>query len=268
VDLPLLRRIDDYLDAVPRAAARAEDVGSLRLFVKTLAAGWPYYARPIPGTEAVSADEVEAMRARQRELDVPESFEWVVDLVPSLGPATTASGLHAIDHPLLVAAGQDLVRVDVEATVRVATADDDLARISAVAMAGFDLPGIRTGTGSHDEVDRHEATITDDTRAYLLDRQARGVTISAIASIEGRIVAVGMHQPVDGVSEIVGVATLPAFRRRGLAAAVTVTLATDAFERGVELVILSAGDDDVARVYERVGFRRVGHVGAAEPAGA
>jgi ribosomal protein S18 acetylase RimI-like enzyme len=264
VNGPLLRRIDRYLDEVPRRAARAEDLGSLRLFVKTLAAGWPYYARPIPGAREVTVGEVEAMRARQRELEVPETFEWVVDLIPSLGPSATTTGLHVTEHPLLVAGAGDVKSLDPDAEVRIATVDDDLARISAVAMAGFDLPGTQPGEGSHDEADRHEITITDETRDYLRDRLRQGVTIPAVATVDGRIVAVGMHQPVDGVSEIVGVATLPAFRRRGLGAAVTAALAADAFGRGVELAVLSAGDEEVARVYERVGFRRVGKVGAAE----
>ena len=41
---------------------------------------------------------------------------------------------------------------------------------------------------------------------------------------------------------------------------------TDAHERGVSTVSLSAADDAVARVYERVGFRDVGVACAAEPA--
>jgi predicted GNAT family acetyltransferase len=75
--------------------------------------------------------------------------------------------------------------------------------------------------------------------------------------------AVGAHQPLQATSEIVGVATLPAFRRRGLAAAVTTTLVADALERGVTTAFLSADDEDVARVYERIGFRRIGTAGAA-----
>jgi hypothetical protein len=34
----------------------------------------------------------------------------------------------------------------------------------------------------------------------------------------------------------------------------------------VHLVFLSAGDDDVARLYSRVGFRRIGTACIAEPA--
>ena len=69
--------------------------------------------------------------------------------------------------------------------------------------------------------------------------------------------ATGMHQPVDGVTEVVGVATLPAVRRQGLGGAVTGALVEDALARGVSTVFLSAGSDEIARVYARLGFRRV-----------
>ena len=59
------------------------------------------------------------------------------------------------------------------------------------------------------------------------------------------------------MTEVTGVGTLPAARRRGIGAAVTGQLVEDARERGAELVFLSAADDDVARMYERLGFRRI-----------
>ena len=88
----------------------------------------------------------------------------------------------------------------------------------------------------------------------------------AWAGADGIPVATAAHQPLDGVTEIVGVATLPAYRRRGLGAAVTAALVADALERGVETVFLSAADEDVARMYASVGFRRVGTAGVAVPA--
>ena len=79
----------------------------------------------------------------------------------------------------------------------------------------------------------------------------------AVAEAEYGPVAAGMHQPVEGVTEVVGVATLPAVRRQGLGGAVTGALVEDALARGVETVFLSAGSEDIARVYGRLGFRRV-----------
>ena len=70
----------------------------------------------------------------------------------------------------------------------------------------------------------------------------------------------------DDVAEIVGVATLPSARRRGLGAALTATLARQLLDAGTDLVFLSAGSEEIARVYLRVGFRRIGTACIAEPA--
>lgn len=92
-----------------------------------------------------------------------------------------------------------------------------------------------------------------------------GLTSVAAAVENGKALCAGQHQPVGPVSEIVGVGTLPTARRRGLALAVTAALIADARSRGVETVFLSAGDDDVARIYARLGFRRVATALIAEP---
>ena len=94
----LLRRIDAYLDAVPRAACRTESIGPLTLFVND-APGWRYYARPTPGAGPVTAADVALVRRREREVGMPETIEWVRDLVPSAGPAARAAGLEVEDVP-------------------------------------------------------------------------------------------------------------------------------------------------------------------------
>ena len=58
---------------------------------------------------------------------------------------------------------------------------------------------------------------------------------------------------------------LPAFRRRGITAALTALLARDARRRGADTVFLSAGDEVIARNYARTGFRRIGTSCTAEP---
>jgi ribosomal protein S18 acetylase RimI-like enzyme len=266
-DLALLRRIDAYLDAVPRAACRTEAIGPLTLFVNE-ASGWRYYARPTPGAGPVTAEDVLRVREREREVGMPEAIEWVRDLVPRVGPASREAGLQVESHPLMhLPEGAFAGAAPVEADVRLVTPDDDLARVSAVQHVGFANPGTarsRVGTEALDEI---AAAADPATTAFLGERIERRLTITAAAFVDGEPVAAGAHQPVDGATEVVGVACLPAFRRRGLAAAVTSLLVQDALERRVTTVCLSADDEDVERLYGRLGFVTVGTIGAAEPAG-
>ena len=72
--------------------------------------------------------------------------------------------------------------------------------------------------------------------------------------------------PRGAVAELTGIATLPAWRQRGVGAMVTAALTQAVAALGVRTVFLSAGDEDVARAYERVGFRRVASAGEAAQA--
>jgi ribosomal protein S18 acetylase RimI-like enzyme len=148
----------------------------------------------------VESADVAAVRARQRGLGVPEAFEWVAEVTPSL-------------------------RLAAEAAER-----QDAAALLA-----------------------------------LRTRLRSGMTVMASVADDQGPLAVGSHQPVRDVTEVVGVATLPALRRRGLGTVVTHALAADALRRGCDIIFLSADDDAVARLYARIGFRRVGTALIAEP---
>lgn len=89
----------------------------------------------------------------------------------------------------------------------------------------------------------------------------------AAAYDERGVTGGGSHSPRGTTTELTGIAVLPRARRRGVGAALRGALVSDARQRGVHTVFLSAQDDAVARVYERVGFVRVGTAWIAEPAG-
>lgn len=280
----ILTRLEAFYDAVPRPGARVEDHGSLRLFVRE-GPGWPFYARPASThgrvTRDITVEDVVRTRERQRELGAPEAFEWVHELAPSLTEAAERSGLPVRLCPLLVLRAEgpvpvaELVDSSSGLVVEVLEADDDqLASAEAVASVGF-RAGIGTSTGQQGLPERDTAArgLSSD-RVVGLRRVIRdGSAVRVVARGPDGPVCVGGTQHADvpegasvvGVAEVVGVATLPAFRRQGLAAAVTSVLASEALRRGRSTVFLSAQDDDVARVYERVGFRRVGTAGLAEP---
>jgi GNAT superfamily N-acetyltransferase len=157
--------------------------------------------------------------------------------------------------PLLVAV--DPVELLLPAGVRlyVVGADDpELPRYQRVAATAFANPG---GVADVADVPLDTSDEALARTAFLRERIADGRTVMMVAVENGRPVAVGSHQPVDlggtEVSEIVGVATHPLLRGRGLGAGLASALVAHATETA-DLVFLAAGDDDVARVYERVGF--------------
>jgi ribosomal protein S18 acetylase RimI-like enzyme len=284
-DTDVFIRLERFYDAVPRPDARVEEIGGLVLFVRE-GSGFAYYARPRPGADTPSAADVTAVRQRQRELGLPEAFEWVHENDPDLLAVARSAGLDVLLAPLMVLEQAALVPdlPVVGAAIRLLDPVSpgfaaDLTAGRAVAQLGFGAP-----TGADPVLSGAGTLITtpagprerdlvpppaDDLVADARDRATAGRLVTAVVDspVDG-ILATGMYQRVGDVAEIVGVATLPSARRRGYASQLTATLARHALERGVHLVFLSAGDDDVARLYSRVGFRRIGTACIAEPAAA
>lgn len=274
----MLSELERYYDAVPRVGgARAEDFGPLTLFVQE-GEGWQYYARPALGSSGPGASaaevadvadvaDVERVLARQRELKVPESFEWVAETSPSLRAAVEAAGLHVHAHPLMVL-DRAAVRAPAHPDVRLLGADDPLltAAVTVPALAFAD-PGTAVGQAGPAELTAAMAGPEAAERAARVSGMlTSGRTAIAAAVRDGVVLCSGQYNPVGDVAEVVGVGTLPSARRQGLALGVTAALVAEALERGARTVFLSAGDEDVARVYERIGFRRVATALIAEPA--
>ena len=273
-DTDLFQRLEWFYDALPRASARAEDIGGLVLFVRE-GAGWPFYARPRPDLDgAPSAADITATRARQRDLGVPEAFEWVHENTPDLLAVARSAGLTVLEAPLMVLDPSALPDPATLSDVPVRVVDPlapgfaaDVAISRAVAEIGFGRAGVEPGAAGTAERDAAVVAV-DDAEAVEERRKAVArLRTTAVAETPGEgMLASGIGMRTGDVVEIAGVATLPAARRRGLGAAVTAALARRALDDGADLVFLSAGSDDIARVYLRVGFRRVGTACIAEPA--
>ncbi|MFJ7590363.1 GNAT family N-acetyltransferase [Streptomyces sp. NPDC097617] len=265
IDSPL-SELERYYDTVPRVGgARAEDFGALTLFVQE-GAGWPYYARPALGGPAATAADVRRVLERQRELKVPEAFEWVAENSPSLRAAAEAAGLHVHAHPLMVL-DPSTRALPPHPEVRLLDAEDPLliAAVTVPALAFAD-PGTAVGEAGPAELAAAMAQPSaEEGRARVSAKLAAGTATMAAAVRGGVVLCSGLYNPVGDVVEVVAVGTLPSARRQGLALAVTAALVARARARGARTVFLSAGDEDVARVYGRIGFRRVGTALIAEP---
>lgn len=100
-----------------------------------------------------------------------------------------------------------------------------------------------------------------DEEAVHRDGPIRVTVPAVLARVEGEPAGGGQCLPPQaGTAELVGIAVLPRFRRRGIAAAVTSRLLERAFGTGVELAVLTPGDDDTARIYARCGFVTCGEM--------
>ncbi len=261
----LFERVERYAAAAPLPDARPVPAGALDVPIGPPA--WPYPARPRPGAGAVGADDVRAAVALQEEAGLPAAVEWVHERTPSLDAAARQSGLVVSYFPLLVVA--DPVELLLPPGVRlylVGAEDPALPHYQHLLETAF---------APHEEDTAEEGSDAggpSDARTEVLrERVATGRTVLMVALEDGLPVGAGSHHPVDvdgtEITEIVGVASSPRRRGRGVGAALASALVAQATETA-ETVFLTAGDDDVARVYERVGFAWLGSTGvAAAPAG-
>ncbi|MFF3341212.1 GNAT family N-acetyltransferase [Streptomyces flavidovirens] len=267
---PSLRdRIEQYYATVPLVFADAEEFGSMRLFVRKEAGtpyyGGPYHARPASaGPVTVTAADIARVRARQRELGVPQAFEWLAEVTPSLRARIEAAGLPVAARPLMALDAQrPLPRPSLPegVTLRALDADDPaLPAVLAIPHLAFAAEGTAVGTAGGTELAAVAEKLGADgtvatTRPSLF---AGHKTLVAAFAQDGTPLASGHYHPANGTTEIGGIGTLPTARRQGLGAAVMVALAAHARENGVHTVFLAYAEEAVARIYARLGFRPAG----------
>lgn len=259
-------RIERYYATVPLLFADAEDFGPLRLFVRG-EPGAPYYggpshARPTAeGASSVTDADIARVRARQRELGVPEAFEWLAEAAPALRPRIEAAGLPVDERPLMALDPRHAVPpqpLPEGVRLHVLTADDRVLPMTlALPRLAFARPGTAAGPA---ELAARAAELTADGTVETVRPALRAGHKTLIAALgpDGTPLAAGHYHPADRTTEIGGIGTLPCARRQGLAAAVAAALATHARDRGVRTVFLAYADESVARIYARLGFRPAG----------
>ncbi len=164
-------------------------------------------------------------------------LEWIEEIAPDLAGVLAECGFEQeLRTPLMACERSSLVEPPTPAGATVAPlADRDLDARDNLVRAAFGEPPRVAGTPARDP-------------------RARGCGI-AVAHVGGEIAAVATHSPViEGVSEIMGVATAERFRRRGLGATVTAAASRAAFEAGAELAVLTPGHEAAQRIYAAAGY--------------
>lgn len=184
-----------------------------------------------------------AVRAAARAVrDVPWGLLVPVELEPALARTADAAGLRlAVVQPCMVLRRPHLVPVRPPAgtVVRAAHADE----VAAVQSVTFGDPP--------DLAMRFVRPTVGAPGCVYLAAVADGVTACV-----GEVVGPGAPGAPTMPGGIYGVATLPAYRRRGLAAALTTALVELAFGRGSSFVHLNPSPMGEG-VYRRLGFRTI-----------
>ncbi|UXY31699.1 GNAT family N-acetyltransferase [Streptomyces sp. HUAS TT20] len=261
----LCARIERYYATVPLLFADAEEHGPLRLFVRK-EPGTPYYGGPNhaqpteEGSGSVTSADIDRVRARQRELGVPEAFEWLAEAAPTLRAHIEAAGLPVAERPLMALDPHHRLPAQplpAGVTIRALTADDPaLPAVLALPRLAFTKNTAAGSAGPRQLQAEAEKLIADGTVETIRPSIRAGHKRLVAALVpDGTPLAAGHYHPAGGTTEIGGVGTLPTARRQGLAAAVTAALATHARDHGVHTVFLAYAEDTVARIYARLGFR-------------
>ncbi|WP_299538198.1 GNAT family N-acetyltransferase [uncultured Streptomyces sp.] len=205
------------------------------------------YATPLPGAEPTPADVralIDAFRSRgllPRLEFAPAAAPGAERALRDAGFTTEAEHTYLLCTPaaLVVPPGPEAGGPAVEAPY----GDEDFRAIDAALGEAFGGVFAPSPEGA----------------ARLRRTEDGGGAVRFVRAPDGSCAGgASCSAPAVGTCELAGVGTRPAFRGRGIAAAVTAALTGAMFDRGAESVWLEYGGDGSRRVYERVGFRTGG----------
>lgn len=127
-------------------------------------------------------------------------------------------------------------------TVAAVTSDEDLLAVSVVQNTAFGVGD----TAGEEDVARQRSLLRDD-----------GVIV--LARLDGEPAGAGAYTaPRYGMSQVAGIAVLPALRRRGVASTVCADLTARVFDAGCTPFLETEPDEKVNRLYGPLGYRTIG----------
>jgi ribosomal protein S18 acetylase RimI-like enzyme len=244
-----LHRIQSYLRV---AAPRGRDHAQIGPFLATFARDSenPYLNYAIPDDDAVpSPADVEALVDAYRERDRKPRLEYIPSIAPVVESTLVAAGFEVEARtPLMIYARARNASLPEPAGIELLSpiSEDELRDTAAVQWEAYEERG---------PVPQHAV---DGLRRTL---EAGGVVVLARDRQTREPAGAGLCTgPYDDTTELAAVGVRKAFRRRGIASAMTRWLTNQAVAKGVANVFLMAEGPAEARMYSRAGFEEISEV--------
>ena len=241
-----LRQIESAAHIALRRTFESVEIGPFCAYFDPLSdLIWLNYAAPMKPMKDGAAFRVAmgSLRAEFAQRRRRLRFEFIQSLWPELPAMLVREGLVLqAEQPLMICSTDAFRRRDAnDLQIHELRAEDDeptLTIFQCTAAAGFDAEVESTGESRR----RLRIELQSDAR--------RGV----IGFSDGEPVGVAALSPMGQTAELVGVTTLPRFRRRGVASALSSHLLASHFAGGKSAAWLSAGDEIARAVYRGLGF--------------
>lgn len=244
-------RVQEYLHAKARAGREALIIGGFTLYLHgSSAAGEISLVLPNHPDVRLATSALERMGRIFAKREQVACFQFLDSYAPGLIDALAGENyrVQGATPTLICRPDQLLPSAPIPglemATITADSPPEDVAENWNINALGFDPGATLMGPG---DVAGFRSSL-QKSKAFTARLHGAGVGAAMYTDILG------------GVAELVGIATLPEYRRQGIGGALTVFAARTAFADGAELLFLTAASEEAGRVYQRVGFQLAGNL--------
>lgn len=241
-------RIQSYLRVAASHQRDTERIGSF-LATFTPDNNNPFLNYAIPDDYAIpSAADLRALVTAYEKRSLKPRLEYVAQLAPAVEGVLLDAGFRVEGYlPLMMCVLGAEQSLPIPPGVELVLPVSDAELLSTVTV-------------------QHEAygDSTPDPKAVARLRNsltAGGIAVLARIAATGEPVGAGVCSvPSNQTTEIAGIGVRAAFRRRGVAGAITTRLVQEAFAAGISVPFLMAAHEAEARIYARAGFSVIGEI--------
>ncbi|MFN6486873.1 MULTISPECIES: GNAT family N-acetyltransferase [unclassified Nostoc] len=209
----------------------------------------PFLNYAIPNDAATpSLPDIKALIAAYKSRGRKPRLEYVASLAPAVEEALLAAAFTVEGRlPLMICTPGSEQLLPIPPDIELIVPVSDAEMLATVTV--------------QNEAYGESAPSPEDVKRLGNSLAAGGIAVLARVAATGEPAGAGVCSvPVNQTTEIAGIGVRVAFRRRGIAGALTTRLVREAFDSGVTVAFLMAAHQEEARIYTRAGFSTIGEI--------